>query len=72
MPSPEAPGINESSLTELDREMEEYLGESALTLFEELSEPSKNIPEVMMGGTGSKTLTPFGKGTADDWDDWDD
>jgi len=71
MLSPEAPDINES-LTEFDREMEEYLGESALTLFEELSKPLGTPLEVTMGGTGNMTLTPFGKGTADDWEDWDD
>lgn len=71
MLSPEAPDIDES-LSELDQEMETYLGESALTLFESLAEPHADIPEVTMGGTGQKTLTPFGKGTADDWDDWED
>jgi len=71
MLSPEAPDINES-LSALDHEMEEHLGESALTLFEELSKPLEKPFEITMGGTGNMTKTPFGKGTADDWDDWDD
>ena len=71
MHAPEIPPIEES-LSELDHELEEHLGQGALTLFEALSQPATDIPEVTMDGTGQKTLTPFGKGTADDWDDWED
>lgn len=76
--TPDVP-ITHESLEELDRELEQHLGRvGATTLFEDLAEPldepstERSIEIPLMGGTGNKTLCPFGKGTSDDWDDWED
>lgn len=69
MHAPEIPPI-EDSLTELDREMEEHLGESALTLFEALAKPAV---ETHMGYTGKVEDSPLtGGGTIIDAEDWED